>query len=107
MKTLLRPRRSIARMFLFIRARRGTPQALLEQTNISKTATDSKDHTDFFVLRSILRCYVTVVVIKAKTEVPSRSLESIAGVEFSYALLECVTAQNSTIAGVVGWATDQ
>jgi hypothetical protein len=51
-------------------------------------------------------CDVTVVVIKVKTEVPSRSLESIGGVEFSYVLLECVTAQNSTIAGVVGWATN-
>jgi hypothetical protein len=56
--------------------------------------------------RSRLMCDVTVVVIKVKTEVPSRSLESIGGVEFSYVLLECVTAQNSTIAGVVGWATN-
>jgi hypothetical protein len=52
-------------------------------------------------------CDVTVVVVKVKAEVRSKWLERIGVVEISYALLECVTAQNSTIAGVVGWATDQ
>jgi hypothetical protein len=94
-------------MLAFIRVRRGTPEALLEQPNISETAADSKGHTDFFTSRSSLRCYVPAVVIKVKTEVRSRSLEGVGGVGISYTLLECVAAKNSTIGAVVGWATNQ
>jgi hypothetical protein len=87
--------------------RQSTPEALLEQPNISKTAADPKGHTDFFMLRSSLRYYVTAVVIKVKTEVRSPSLECIGGFEISYVLLECAAARNSTIAAVVGWTTNQ
>ena len=104
---LLPVRRCSGCIFAFIRVRRRTLEALLEQPYISKTAADSKGHTDFFMLRSSLRCYVTAVVIKVKTEVRSRSLEGIGGVGISYALLGRGAAKNSTIAGVVGWATNQ
>ena len=54
-----------------------------------------------------MRCYVTAVVIKVKTEAHSPSLECIGSFEISDVQLECVTVRNSTIAGVVGWATNQ
>jgi hypothetical protein len=94
-------------MSAFIRVHQGTPEALLEQPNLSKTAADSKGHTNFFMLRSSLRCCVTAVVIKVKTEVHSPSLDCARGFEISDALLECAAARNSTVAGVVGWATNQ
>jgi hypothetical protein len=55
--------------FILMIMRQGTPEALLELTNISKTPMDAKSHCDILQLRSTLKRGLWMAFAKVRIEV--------------------------------------